>query len=298
MRLRSLVLLAAVFACLGVLYGEFMDGLSVRRPFDSHADKGGQSGSTLIQYHRGPILLGTVSVYVVYYGAVPDGTAEIVNDFFSFLGGSSQFAVNSTYYDSGNNFISGALAFAPTSTFVYNDNYSQGKSLGTKSVPRIVQAAIQGGHLPSDPRGVYFVITSPDVKVAGFCTSYCAYHTRTTVSGMDIKYALIPDPSQQCTVCDGNFAVYNQTITPNGDAGADEMTDSIMHELSETVTDPDISAWYTSNGAENGDLCNFNYGTTYLAGNGAVANAHLGKRDYLIQTIWQNTGAGFCANTK
>jgi hypothetical protein len=28
-----------------------------------------------------------------------------------------------------------------------------------------------------------------------------------------------------------------------------------------------------------------------------VANAHLGSRDYLIQEIWENTGAGFCANT-
>jgi hypothetical protein len=73
------------------------------------------------------------------------------------------------------------------------------------------------------------------------------------------------------------------------------MTDSIIHELSEAVTDPDISAWYTKNGQENGDLCNYNYGTTYPAPNGALANAHLGKRDYLIQRIWQNANPGFCA---
>jgi hypothetical protein len=66
-----------------------------------------------------------------------------------------------------------------------------------------------------------------------------------------------------------------------------------MHELSETVTDPDISAWYTQNGAEVGDLCNYVYetsthqsvytvqrtvnGTTYTA----HANAFLNGHDFL-----------------
>jgi hypothetical protein len=150
-----------------------------------------------------------------------------------------------------------------------------------------------------DATGIYFVVTATDVTIPGFCNSFCAYHANssTIVTGLDIKYSLIPDPTQACAGCDGNVAIYNQTITPNGDLGGDEMTDSIMHELSEAVTDPDGSAWYTRRGAENGDLCNFKYGTTYTAPNGAIANAHLGSRDYLIQEIWENTGAGFCANT-
>ena len=57
---------------------------------------------------------------------------------------------------------------------------------------------------------------------------------------------------------------------PYGDSGADEMVDSIMHELSETVTDPDLNAWYTSNGSENGDLCNYNYAARNITPHGAV----------------------------
>jgi hypothetical protein len=49
-------------------------------------------------------------------------------------------------------------------------------------------------------------------------------------------------------------------------------------------------------GAENGDLCNFNYGAAYVSPNGTHASVHLGDRDYLVQAIWQNTGKGFCAN--
>jgi hypothetical protein len=78
---------------------------------------------------------------------------------------------------------------------------------------------------------------------------------------------------------------------------ADEMTDSIFHELSEAVTDPDLNAWYTSNGSENGDLCNYVYKSTYTAPNGSTANAQLGGHDYLIQAIWENVSPGFCAST-
>jgi hypothetical protein len=44
---------------------------------------------------------------------------------------------------------------------------------------------------------------------------------------------------------------------------------------------------------EVGDICNFNYGTTYIAPNGTHANTHLGNRDYLVQTICENHRAGF-----
>jgi len=290
-RFQTPALLAVASIALGILHGDPAERLSARLPFDVHQDKGGHGGSTAILYHQGPVLLGKVPIYVIYYGEVPAGTQTIVDDFLTNLGGSHQFDVNTTYYDLQSS-ITGNLYHPVIAT----DNLSQGASLSSKSIPKIIQAAIANG-LKADSTGVYFVITAPDVKVSGFCTSFCAYHTRTTINGTDIKYALVPDPGQACNGCDGNFFLSGTTTTPNGDIGADEMTDSIMHELSETVTDPDLNAWYTSNGQENGDLCNFKYGTTYTAKNGSTANAQLGGRDYLIQTIWENASPGFCANT-
>jgi hypothetical protein len=75
------------------------------------------------------------------------------------------------------------------------------------------------------------------------------------------------------------------------------MVDSIMHELSETVSDPDLNAWYTSNGSENGDLCNYNYGTwaTLPVAKGATFNATWGGHNWLIQLIWKNTATPGCA---
>ncbi|PWU00533.1 MAG: hypothetical protein C5B51_24965 [Terriglobia bacterium] len=293
-----------VVAILGVMSlsiasAETVNGTGIRRPYGYPIPADNDAArSPKITYHGGPILLGSVPVYIIYYGAFPAITTSIVNDFFSNIGGSPQYNVNTTYFDGQGNHIQNAITFS-LATSVYNDNYSQGKNLSGNGVQKVVQVAIQGGHLPADSTGIYFVVTATDVTIAGFCSSFCAYHANSTsiVAGMDIKYSLIPDPTQACAGCDGNVAIYGQNITPNGDLGGDEMTDSIMHELSEAVTDPDGTAWFTRGGAENGDLCNFTYGSTYIAPNGAVANAHLGTRDYLIQEIWENTGKGFCANT-
>ena len=136
-------------------------------------------------------------------------------------------------------------------------------------------------------------MTAPGIGVSGFCSSFCAYHTKTTVSGITIHYALVPEPNAKCTACDGNFAVYGDKTTPNGDPGADEMVDSLMHEISETVTDPDINAWLTSNGEEAADLCNYNYASSYLAtttapdGSMVHYNFTVGDKNYLIQRIWK-----------
>jgi hypothetical protein len=128
--------------------------------------------------------------------------------------------------------------------------------------------------------------------VSGVPTSFCAYHNHSTaiIPSYDIKYAFAPEPAA-LGACDGNFAVYSQNTTPNGDPGADEVVDSLMHELSETVTDPDISAWYTPNGQENGDLCNYVYGSSIQQSpiTGAYYNAGPWKGYYyLIQLIWKN----------
>jgi Phosphate-induced protein 1 conserved region len=128
--------------------------------------------------------------------------------------------------------------------------------------------------------------------------SYCGYHTASTsiVQGYNIKYAFSPDPpAPNYNGCSGNVSTFGDTTSPNGDIGADSVTDTLMHEISEAATDPNLNAWYTQNGYENGDLCNFVYGTTYTAPNGSHANHLLGNRNYLVQTIWQNTGKGFCS---
>ncbi|GJP83085.1 hypothetical protein CLOP_g13292 [Closterium sp. NIES-67] len=49
--------------------------------------------------------------------------------------------------------------------------------------------------------------------------------------------------------------------SPNGMPGIDSMISTIGHEIAEAATDPDTSSgWLTSDGAENADLCAWQYG--------------------------------------
>jgi len=283
---------------------EDMPRISVKKPFAEHGNDASANTSPQILFNGGPVLVGTVPLYVIYYGtSFPSKTQDIVNQFLNGLSNRPQFNVNTSYCEqqttacpTGAVGVSGLVSFPITNKSgaanVFPDSGSQGGQLSTKDITKVLSHAFQNG-LTIDEGAIYILITSPAVKVSGFCTSFCAYHTHSTaiVSGRNIHYAVVPEPGSGCTVCDGNFAVYKEKVTPTGDAGADEMIDSIMHELSETVTDPDLNAWYTSNGAENGDLCDYNYGTapyTFKAPNGATANASWNGYNYLIQQIWKN----------
>lgn len=286
-------------------------GLVVKAPFDAKTNSGkAKTASNQILYHGGPVMNMSNTVYVIYYGTGFAATTQpIINDFLTGLSGSAQYGVNQTYNAGPSTpAIPPTYTFAVSSDYIYSDNYSQGSQLSNSSIPKIVANAINHG-LSYNANGVYLVLTSPDVKISGFCNSFCAYHNDTNTSlssgaSVHIRYALIPDPTQRCNSCNGGIAVYGDSVTPNGDIGADTMTDDITHELSETVTDPDISAWYTQNGAENADLCNYVYGTTQSGVSPAGATYHYnvvlpgvkGTRPYLIQQLWKNVQPGACAS--
>lgn len=244
------------------------------------------SGSGIV-YHGGPVLGGTPNIYYIWYGAWASAPQSILLDFASNLGGSPYFNINQTYSVSSTP-VTGLAHYANATT----DNYSQGTTLGDAGVQAVVSAAITSGRLPMDTNGVYFVLTSPDVKESsGFCTQYCGWHTHATISGSDIKYAFVGDAATQCpSSCSAQTG-----SSPNGDIGADAMASVIAHELEEAVTDPDLNAWYDRRGYENADKCAWTFGATYTAPNGSKANMQLGTRNYLIQQNWVNSGSGFCA---
>jgi len=248
----------------------------------------GRNRNTGISYHGGSILLGSPSIYFIYYGNWTNDTAlTILPDFAKSLGGSPYYNINTTYYNASNQHISNSVTYGGMTT----DNYSQGKSLSDAGVIAVVNKAITGGNLPKNSNAVYFVLTSADVKeTSGFCTQYCGWHTNSIIGGQDIKVAFVGNPSQCATSCEA------QSIGPNGNAAADAMVSIIAHEFEESVTDPDLNGWYDSQGNENGDLCAWTYGNVYRTANGGYANMKLGTRNYLVQQNWVYVpNAGGCA---
>lgn len=291
---------AAALVCaaigLNLTAGDNGERIVVKAPFGQ--SKRTTSSGTQILYHGGSVLTGTVPLYVIYYGSAgefPVQSQAIINAFLGGLSQTPQYNVNTTYCEASTTTCAGSgtsVSGSLSTGLIFYDPGSQGASISSNTVPKIIQNALTAqGHLPVSSNAIYIVVTAPTIKVSGFCTSYCAFHTKSTtiVSGATIHYAFAPEPSSKCTVCDGNFATFGESATPNGDPGADEVVDSLMHEISETVSDPDLNAWFTSNGAENGDLCNFTYGTNLpKTKSGASYNAKWGGFFYLIQLIWEN----------
>jgi Phosphate-induced protein 1 conserved region len=240
-----------------------------------------------INYHGGPLMLGTTNVYYIWYGNWNGNSAvTILTDLAQNIGGSPYFNINTTYYDGSNTHVTNSVHYAGSTT----DSYSRGTSLSDAAIQGVVADAINQGRLPKDTSGVYFVLTSSDVTASsGFCTQYCGWHTHGTIAGSDIKYSFIGNPDRCPSACEA------QTTGPNGNAGADGMASIISHELEEAVTDPDLNAWYDTRGQENADKCAWTFGTTYTVANGSSANMQLGTRDYLIQRNWVNASGGYCA---
>ncbi len=149
---------------------------------------------------------------------------------------------------------------------------------------------------PLDANGVYLVLTSSDVKESsGFCRTYCGFHTHATISGADIKYAFIGNVDQCPNGCEAQLTGPNSPST--GVGGADGMANVITHETEEAITDPDLNAWFDSSGQEDADKCNFKFGPTSIAGNGAHFNQTFGGHNWLIQMEWENSRGGGCDQT-
>jgi PKD repeat protein len=122
---------------------------------------------------------------------------------------------------------------------------------------------------------------------SGNTSEYCAYHTSFDLTNGLTLWANMPDGSVSgCNVINS---------PPNGPA--DTLIDSLSHEHNETITDPNLDAWYDVNGSgENGDKCNFTFGpdlgSTATGGYDVLIN----HNPYEIQPEWSNAITG-CAMT-
>jgi hypothetical protein len=252
-----------------------------------------------ITYHGGPVMRASmVHVYFIWYGNWTNGpkasdsqtTVNLMNILFGptrGIGGSAYFKINTTYSDQVGH-PSGNIALVASTA----NRYSRGKALADADVQTIVKGALSSRSLPIDANGIYFVLTSSDVaETSGFCNLYCGWHTHSSIGGTDIKYAFVGNSDRCPASCE------MQSISPNRDSGADGMASVMAHEAAETVTNPDLNAWYDSAGNESADKCAWKFGpVTGVIGEGAY-NQTFGTYNWLIQMDWENSRGGGCDKT-
>ena len=275
--------------------------IGITKPFDPANQQLAPIGEAIvtgngIEYHGGPVMLGPHNVYFIWYGNFSGNIAlTMLPDLIKGFNGSRYFNTNTTYGDASGN-IANTVTFAGQ---VF-DNYSQGTALNNTTFSNAISKPFNDGTLPVDPNGIYFLLTSPDVSLTtgttSFCTTYCGFHTSGTLGTTDIKVAFVGDPATRCPAIPNTPGCSAQSLSPNGNEGADAMANVMAHELNEAITDPHGDAWFhVDTAGENGDLCNFKFGTTFTSLNGAHANIVLNGRQFLIQSNWLNSGGGSCA---
>ncbi|HLY49235.1 MAG TPA: hypothetical protein VKR21_08565 [Solirubrobacteraceae bacterium] len=263
-------------------------GLSLVR---SRTSRARASAGGVLLYHGGPVL-HSEAPYLIYWTpaghSIPSSNQTVLNQYLSDVaidsgGTDNVYAVLTQYSDT-----SGAASYSQTfgssqviqDTHAYPANNKGGCPLATGITACVTDGQLQaeitrligvdhlgtgvGAHAP-----IYFVITPQDVNVClsgGACSTnnFCAYHGFFNDGSAPVLYSSVPfsvwagGSVKGCQ--DDGTAVYQ---TPDqgsqrkffGDHGY-QIADNLSHELSETITDPLINAWYTSGfGSEVGDLC-------------------------------------------
>lgn len=160
---------------------------------------------------------------------------------------------------------------------------------------------VEAHGLPTDLQHEYFILTPPGVEscmeAAGRSCSagaahaaFCAYHGFIQTAKGPIVYA--NDPYVNGLNCD--FGEEH----PNGVADT-AIAGGLSHEHSESVTDPELNAWFDSKGNEVGDKCRtFKQATEYgeplgKAPDGSNYNQVINGDLYWYQQEWSNE-AGEC----
>ena len=270
----------------------------------------GTADTSPIVYHLGaPVMASAQKIYEVWYGSWntnltaplgPKAYQTFTNNFLSGMVSSGYWGINNAYYQ--------AAKLAPTTKNpVSNPVFQQqvvlpantskyGSTLSQSSIYNIAKNTFFPGGT-ADKDGIYLVLTSSEIKVSGFGTQFCGWHSYNSTS--NAKYAFVGDPATTA----GCLA---QSVGPNL-AGADSMLSVVAHELEETVTDPQLNAWYSTNGNENGDKCAWTWGQITRQSNGGYSNMTIGVTNYLIQQNFRlgsktagagiDTWSGTCATS-
>jgi len=262
--------------------------------------------TTGIFYHGGPIIYTpkVAALYwsgeVIYSGGPRPGTAgtgaqdgSLVGFFLRHLGGSPYFNINSTYYDATNTHVQNVLTY----TRYWADAAPPRSAPTDADIRAEIERGLQRGALTYDPSTLYAVFTGPGVNLGGGFfpadTGYCGYHSFFVDTLLrNIKYAAMPhDQDYNPNSHTPYVCSFQGTESPNDDPAADAEVDALAHEIEETTTDEELNAWFDLQADtlyEIGDLCNFQFGPTFMTNNGTPANQTLGGRPFLVQMNWVN----------
>jgi hypothetical protein len=301
---------ATAAAVIVQLPGRTLSYLPVRGSKALHA----MSSKVPLAYHGGPVMSSNVN-YAFYWApsgapAYPAGYQTGVDRYLEDLAHDSGGLQNTdsvlTQYGNGggefanyNSQFAGALS--DTDPYPANGCSAAAICLTDEQIRNEIAGFVGAHKLPADLQHEYFMLTPPGVESCldakeKSCSDgtahagYCAYHGDISVEGAVIVYA--NDPYVAGLSCDPGEQ------HPNENASDATIAGGLAHEHSESVTDPELNAWFDSKGQEVADKCRtFKTKTEFgeplgQAPDGANYNQVINGDEYWFQQEWSNETLG------
>jgi hypothetical protein len=268
------------------------------RPFNEY-------WQTPLTNHGGPVMTSNTN-YLIFWApkghTYPYGYTSGVAKYFKFLAHDSggNHNVDSVAVQYGANYSSTfAAQMTVKDPYPANGCTSAAICLTAAQLQAEVKHVVETKGLPQDLGHEYFLLTPAGVEscfepeghscsanaVTG--AAYCAFHGYIPTGTGGIVWS--NDPFVLEKNCD------EPTHHPNGVSDS-ALLGGLSHEHNESITDPQLNAWFNSYGYENGDLCRtFNaeseFGTILgTAPDGSPYNQVIDKHLYFYQQEWSNVG--------
>jgi len=245
------------------------------------AGKGGGAAtksSPLLTSHGGMVLTST-NVATIFWGKSWNGSdasfkatekMDGIAAFYNNVGNSAYVRSNIEYTGPGGTVVGPGVTLRGSVT----DSATAAPSGApvTSGILAKVCSVISSGQLSAIANGYYAVYV--DTKRGN--TGYCAWHTNGKCGQTPIEFGFFFNLDGD-NACDphADLSVHGQ--------GVSALVNVSGHELSETMTDPQLNGWYDRQGEENADKCAW----TFSTGNG-VNNVSFGGTTWKIQGNWSN----------
>jgi PKD repeat protein len=276
-------------------------------------------------YHGGSLVIGPHTTHVVYWQppgyTVTANYHTLIERFLTDVAADSGratnvYATDTQYDDSTNTFIQYQQTFggASTDTTAFPATQSGCPTTdGTITVANCLTETqeateldnfIQANSLPRGLGNIYFLVLPDNVEtcfddfsdcgnILNISPRYCAYHSSFDIGGHGLTlWANQPYIGFASSHCNSG----STSARPNGDV-TDHELNVFSHEHNETITDPTGGGWFDVDGTgENGDKCNFDFGTKIASNGNGDYNQLINHNPYEIQQEWSNAITGCALN--
>lgn len=230
---------------------------------------GPHAAPTNLVDHGGPVLAAS-KTYAIWWGdqrAFPNDATTGIDDLLGGLG-------RSNYLDVAGQYMRGSRLSTNFVTNWTDTSAPPDRSPSVSAVVSEVSQAIAANGATPDPSATYFVYTSNFPRGA---VKFCGWHAFGTAGGVQVQVAYLPNITGIAGCDPGN--TFDQTGFSQGTRALANVT---AHEFMESITDPDLSAWYDSSGQEIGDKCAWQFAST----------VDVGGLGWQLQEEWSNAASG------